>query len=276
MPLFETAAVAPIRRLRRHRRHLRAVLRQQPAGEPAAASRPAPWRRPAPGYNHFFDEAAHGAQKDRSDSRRNVPRRQPPSRAPRRCAAPPAGTGEVRQVRQTFLGMVNVTTCPTCRGGRTITTVPHLQAGQVRTRPPPSIFRQAWTTARKSGFREGNPAPAAARQATCMSRRRATHILPAAGRRHLAQFSLNIAQATRGVVAAPCRRRNHQDVPLRGKGVPRLQHSGRGDHCRRHRHRAHLAHAEQKKLFKELSKTLTDVSPNKQKKSFFDTLSDFY
>jgi len=46
------------------------------------------------------------------------------------------GTGEVRQVRQTFLGsMVNVATCPTCRGtGETVSTPCHTCHGRMQLR----------------------------------------------------------------------------------------------------------------------------------------------
>jgi molecular chaperone DnaJ len=56
-----------------------------------------------------------------------------PGTSPTRCATC-KGTGEVRQVRQTFLGsMVSATTCPTCRGtGEVITSPCHTCRGRTQ------------------------------------------------------------------------------------------------------------------------------------------------
>jgi molecular chaperone DnaJ len=56
-----------------------------------------------------------------------------PGTSPVRCATC-KGTGEVRQVRQTFLGsMVSATTCPTCRGtGEVITSPCHTCRGRMQ------------------------------------------------------------------------------------------------------------------------------------------------
>jgi molecular chaperone DnaJ len=85
-----------------------------------------------------------------------------PGTTPVRCATC-NGSGEVRQVRQTFLGsMVNVTTCPTCQGkGETIATPCHTCHGRTQVRQtrklsvniPPGV--DSGTQIRLSG--EGEP-----------------------------------------------------------------------------------------------------------------------
>jgi molecular chaperone DnaJ len=87
-----------------------------------------------------FEESINGADKEVQ-----VLRNEPcptcrgsgaePGTTPMRCAAC-NGSGEVRQVRQTFLGsMVNVTTCPTCQGkGETIATPCHTCRGRTQVR----------------------------------------------------------------------------------------------------------------------------------------------
>jgi molecular chaperone DnaJ len=249
-----------------------------------------------------FDEAVHGAQKDIEVTRAETcptckGSRAEPGTTPVRCATC-KGTGEVRQVRQTFLGsMVNVTTCPTCRGvGETITTPCHTckGRGQVRNTRRLTVNIPAGvdngTQIRLSG--EGEPGTSGGPAGNlyvvlgvephAFFRRRGDDIWH--------EFSLNIAQATLGAEVAaptidgeetiriPAGTQPGTVFPLRGKGVPRLQRSGRGDHFVVVTVTVPTSlTAEQKKLFKELSKILsTDMSPNKQKKSFFDTLSDFF
>ncbi len=69
-----------------------------------------------------FEEAMHGTTREIEITRpetcsRCEGRRAEPGTAPSRCGQC-SGTGEVRQVRQTFLGsMVNVSACPNCLGG---------------------------------------------------------------------------------------------------------------------------------------------------------------
>ncbi|MEK7325605.1 MAG: molecular chaperone DnaJ, partial [Chloroflexota bacterium] len=87
-----------------------------------------------------FDEAVHGVQKEVEVSRAEtcptcVGSGAEPGTSPTRCTTC-KGAGEVRQVRQTFLGsMVNVSTCPTCRGaGEMITSPCHTCKGRGQVR----------------------------------------------------------------------------------------------------------------------------------------------
>ena len=217
-----------------------------------------------------------------------------PGTSPTRCGTC-GGRGEVRQVRQTFLGsMVQVTTCPTCNGSGQINSSPcHNCRGRGLERKtvhkvvpiPPGVDNG--TQIRLAG--EGQPGTFGGPngnfylevmvQPHKYFRRRQDNIL--------LDLSINIAQATLGAevevptVDGPA----HLRIPsgtqagkvftLKGKGVPHLRSSGRGDQLV-------VVNVEtptrlsqdQRKLFEELAKTMgTEVSL--QDKSFFDKLKDF-
>lgn len=87
-----------------------------------------------------FEEAIFGAEKEIEFERTTTCARcdgsgAEPGTEPIRCSTCD-GTGEVRSVRQTFLGqMVNITTCPECRGTGEVVTSPCTECrgrGQVR------------------------------------------------------------------------------------------------------------------------------------------------
>ncbi len=200
-----------------------------------------------------FEEAAFGIEREITFSRMEVCSVCQGSGAesgtsPVRCTYC-EGTGEIRQVRQTFLGsMVNVTTCPTCGGqGETI---PH---------PCPNCHRRGFekrevtkvvpipggvnegTRIRLAG--EGEPGIHGGHRGDLYVR---IHVRPHRYFRRrkddvLLDLEINVAQATLGadievptldgneVVTIPSGTQPGKVLRLRGKGVPRLRRNGRGD-----------------------------------------------
>lgn len=249
-----------------------------------------------------FDEAMHGAQKDIEITRAEIcptcsGKGAEPGTEPQRCATC-KGAGEVRQVRQTFLGsMVNVSTCPTCNGtGETIATPCHTCKGRTRVRNtkkltvniPPGV--DTGTQIRlssegepgSSGGPAGNLYVVLGVQPHPYFRRRGDDIWM--------EFNLNIAQAALGAdvvvptvdgeekIKIPAGIQPGTVVPLRHKGVPRLQRSGRGDQFVVINVAIPTSlNAEQKKIMKDLSKTLEGShAGSTEKKSFLDSLADFF
>ncbi len=249
-----------------------------------------------------FDEAMHGAQKDIEITRAEIcptcsGKGAEPGTEPQRCATC-KGAGEVRQVRQTFLGsMVNVSTCPTCNGtGETIATPCHTCKGRTRVRNtkkltvniPPGVDTGTQIRLSSEGEPGSGGGPAGnlyvvlGVQPHPYFRRRGDDIWM--------EFNLNIAQAALGAdvvvptvdgeekIKIPAGIQPGTVVPLRHKGVPRLQRNGRGDQFVV----INVAipttlNAEQKKIMKDLSKTLEGShAGSTEKKSFLDSLADFF
>lgn len=252
--------------------------------------------------NLTFDEAMHGTQKEIEITRAEIcptcsGKGAEPGTEPQRCGTC-KGTGEIRQVRQTFLGsMVNVSTCPTCNGtGETIATPCHTCKGRTRVRNtkkltvtvPPGV--DTGTQIRLSGEGEpgsgggpaGNLYVVLGVQPHPYFRRRGDDIWM--------EFNLNIAQAALGAdvtvptvdgeekIKVPAGTQPGTVFPLRHKGVPRLQRSGRGDQFVVINVAIPTAlNAEQKRLLKDLSKTLDGAQAGSaEKKSFLDSLADFF
>lgn len=246
-----------------------------------------------------FDEAMTGVEKRLEFSRQEAcPACQgsgaEPGTTPIRCATC-NGAGEVRQVRQTFLGsMVNVGTCPTCSGsGETIATPCRTCGGRglVRNRverivPIPAGVDEG-TQVRLAG--EGEPGANGGPHGNLyivvhvkphrFFRRRADDIL--------LDVEINVAQATLGArIAVPtidgeetmnvaAGTQPGKVIRLRGKGVPHLQRGGRGDQLviLSVQIPASLT-PEQKELFEKLGETMGNgVVP--QERGFFDRLKEF-
>jgi molecular chaperone DnaJ len=247
-----------------------------------------------------FEEAVFGVERELAFHRHEACRacggsRAEPGTSPVRCTTC-NGTGEVRQVRQTFLGsMVNVTTCPQCRGeGETIATLCRACKGEgyskveiKRVVPiPPGV--DDGTQIRLGG--EGEPGTLGGSrgdlyivihvQGHRFFRRRGDDIL--------LDLSVNVAQAALGTrvqiptvdgeeeLAIPAGTQSGTILRLRGKGVPRLRRSGRGDQLV-------LVEVEvpkklspnQRRLFSELADALgTEAKP--VEKSFLDGLREFF
>jgi len=245
-----------------------------------------------------FEEAIFGIEKEIEITRDEVcatcrGKGAEPGSNPVKCTNC-GGRGEVRQVRQTFLGsMVQVTTCPNCSGrGEIVTTPCHTCKGRglerktVKKKVPIPGGVDSGTQIRLAG--EGQPGVNGGPTGNLyvdikvkqhqFFRRKGTDIL--------LDLNVNIAQAVLGAdievptVDGPAK----LNIPpgtqpgkvftLRGKGSPFLRSSGRGDQ----KIIVNLEvptklTAEQRKLMEGLAATLgTEVKP--QEKSFMDLLKD--
>ena len=245
-----------------------------------------------------FEEAVFGVEKQIEFSRRDTCSRckgsgAEPGTTPVRCPTCD-GSGEVRQVRQSFLGsMVNVTACPNCGGrGETVSTPCQNCSGggieQLRVERtisiPPGV--NDGTQIRVGG--EGEPGPNQGPRGDLYVvvrvsnhryyRRRNDDIL--------LDLSINLAQAALGSeidvptldgdekLRIPAGTQPGRVFRMRGKGVPHLQRNGRGDQL------IVISidipkslTAEQHELFEQLSETLgSEVVP--QDRGFFDDLKD--
>ena len=230
------------------------------------------------------DEVCHNCQGSRAA----------PGTTPVKCSTC-RGAGEVRQARQTIFGsMVNVATCPTCGGtGETIATPCPVCRGRgleriTRKRTisiPPGV--DEGTQIRVAG--EGDPGAYGGPHGNLyvvlnvrphkFFRRRGDDIL--------LDLSVNVAQAALGdeitvptvdgdeKLAIPAGTQPGKVFRLRGKGVPHLKRTGRGDQLVVVGVKIPTSlNAEQKKLLKQLASTLgTEVEP--QERGFLDKLREF-
>ncbi|HLF28065.1 MAG TPA: molecular chaperone DnaJ [Anaerolineae bacterium] len=219
-----------------------------------------------------------------------------PGTTPVRCTTC-NGSGEVRRVQQNILGsFVNVTTCPTCRGeGETIPIAcvecrgsKYMRAARTLTvKIPPGV--DSGTQIRLAG--EGEPGEFGGPPGNLYVilevkphpyfRRKDDDVV--------LEVAVNIAQAALGdkVVIPTLDGEEALDIPagtqpgkvfrLRGKGVPHLRRSGRGDQIVviQVSIPANLTH-EQKRLFAELAKTLGREVIAQNEKGFLDKLKNLF
>jgi molecular chaperone DnaJ len=204
------------------------------------------------------------------------------------------GHGEVRQVRQTFLGsMVQVATCPECRGtGRVITHKCSSCGGRgyerknlTKTIPVPAGVDNG-TQIRLSG--EGQPGTNGGPRGNLyieikvkphkFFHRRKDDVL--------LNLNINVAQATLGAevkvptlngdekLTIPSGTQPGKVFKLRNKGIPHLRHSGRGDQLVIiNIDIPSRLTSDQRQLFEQLADTLgSEVLP--QERSFLDILKD--
>jgi molecular chaperone DnaJ len=245
-----------------------------------------------------FEEAVFGIEKEIEITRDEVcatcrGKGAEPGSNPVKCTNC-GGRGEVRQVRQTFLGsMVQVTTCPNCSGrGEIVTTPCHTCKGRglerktVKKKVPVPGGVDNGTQIRLAG--EGQPGVNGGPTGNLyvdikvkqhqFFRRKGTDIM--------LDLNVNIAQAVLGAdievptvdgpakLTIPPGTQPGKVFTLRGKGSPFLRSSGRGDQ----KIIVNLEvptklTAEQRKLMESLAATLgTEVKP--QEKSFMDLLKD--
>ena len=245
-----------------------------------------------------FEEAVFGVDKEISFTKDDVCSKcqgsgSEPGSSPESCTSC-GGKGEVRQVRQTFLGsMVQVATCPSCQGTgkvikspctvchgnglerKTIKKIVHIPAGvdngtQIRLagEGQPGI----------NGGPHGNLYIEIRVKSHQFFKRRQEDIL--------LDLNINIAQATLGAeidvptvdgtekLIIPPGTQPGRIFKLKNKGVPRLRSSGRGEQLIivGVTIPTHIT-SEQRELFDQLAKTLgTDVLP--QEKGFFDKIKE--
>jgi len=245
-----------------------------------------------------FEEAVFGLEKEIEITRDEVCSTcggtgAKPGTTPVRCSTC-NGSGEVRQVRQTFIGsMVQVTTCPTCNGtGETISTPCRICNGrgyERRTRKkvvtiPAGI--DSGNQIRLAG--EGQPGMNGGPHGNLFI---LINVRPHKFfRRHdndiLMDLEVNIAQAALGAevkvptvdgdeaLRIPPATQPGVVLRMRGKGVPHLRTNGRGDQLvmvnvviPRH------LTVEQRELFEKLAQSLgSEVRP--QERGFLDWLKD--
>ncbi|MBN2550944.1 MAG: molecular chaperone DnaJ [Anaerolineales bacterium] len=245
-----------------------------------------------------FEEAVFGVEKEIEISRDEVCSRcggsgSEPGTKPIRCSTC-NGSGEVRQVRQTILGsMVQVATCPNCRGqGEIISTPCHTCQGrglERRTRKKMIEIPAGVDTGTQmrlagegqpgiNGGPNGNLFIAIQVKAHKYFRRREFDIL--------LDLNVNIAQATMGAeveiptvdgpttLKIPAGTQPGKILYLRGQGVPKLRSNGRGDQLV-------IVNVEiptrltteQRQIFEQLAKSLgSEVRP--QERSFLDWLKE--
>lgn len=224
-----------------------------------------------------------------------------PGTQPVRCAQC-NGTGEVRQVQQTFLGpMVQVASCPRCGGrGETIASPCQTCKGGGRVRKKAVLAVQI-----PAGVREGlqiqirSEGDAGETSAPNGNLYVVVHVqehefFKRKDNDVILDINVNVAQATLGdkivvptvdgdvELVIPPGTQTGRVFRLRGKGVPRLRsdgsNSGRGDQ---------LVYIQveiptrltddQRRLFEQLAETLgTEVSPQRNGKGFFDRVMDFF
>ena len=245
-----------------------------------------------------FEEAASGVERTVEVSRSDTCSTcrgsgAEPGTSPTRCATC-RGTGEVRQRRDTFLGaMVTSTTCPTCRGaGEVIDTPCHTCRGRAQVQVtrrltvniPPGI--DSGMQIRLSGEGEtgqnggphGNLYVFVQVQPHRYFRRQGDDVV--------VELSVNVAQAALGdsirtptidgdeKLTIPAGTQPGKVFRLRGKGFPHLQRTGRGDQLV-------VIHVtiparlteEQRRLFKELAKTM-EAEARPEEKGFFERLKE--
>lgn len=253
-----------------------------------------------------FEESIFGVEKDIETERLETCETcagngSKPGSSPIRCPQC-QGTGEVRQVQQTFLGsMVRVTVCPRCYGrGEVIESPCDTCRGDGRLRKkatltvqiPPGVREGLQIQVRGEGDAGEPNAPRGnlyvvvhVKDHAFFKRRNNDIIL---------DININVAQAALGdkilvptvdgdvEVTVPPGTQTGRVFRLRGKGVPRLRtdgsNSGRGDE---------LVYVqveiptkltdEQRKLFEQLARTLgSEVQPQSNGRGFFDRVMDFF
>ncbi len=247
-----------------------------------------------------FEEAVFGCEKELEISRYEVcPRCRgsgaEPGTSPIRCPQC-NGIGEVRRTQQSIFGsFINVTTCPRCGGEGEIVTTPCSECGgQKRVRVTRTISVKVpagvddGTQIRLSGEGEpgayggppGNLYVALSVKPHRYFRRQDHNII--------LELAINVAQAALGdeitvptldgeeKLAIPSGTQTGTVFRLRGKGVPYLRRNGRGDQLVIVQVMVPTKLTEeQKRLFKELAKTLgKEVIPQREK-SFFEKMMDF-
>jgi molecular chaperone DnaJ len=245
-----------------------------------------------------FEEAVFGVEKEVDFTRDEICSTcrgtgAEPGTSPTRCATC-EGRGEVRQVRQTFLGsMVQVTTCPTCNGQGEVITTPcpacrgrGLERHTVR--KTVSIPGGVDTGTQIRLPNEGQPGINGGPNGNVYVeiQVRPHKFFRRNGNNILLDLNVNVAQAALGAdievptldgpakLNVPSGTQPGRIFTLKGKGVPFLRSTGRGDqHIVVNVEVPTRLTAEQRELFEQLARTLgSEVRP--QERSFLDKLKE--
>lgn len=247
-----------------------------------------------------FEEAAFGVEKEIEITRDEVCSAckgsgAEPGTSPTRCSTC-GGRGEVRTVRQTFLGsMVQVTTCPACNGQGEVISTPCKTCGgrglvrkTLRKVVPIPAGVDNGTQMRLAG--EGQPGSNGGPHGNLYLeiKVKAHKFFHRRNNDVLLNLSINVAQAALGAevevptldgpvtLKIPAGTQPGKVLTIKGKGIPHLRGSGRGD-------QQVLINVEiptrissdQRRLFEQLAQTLgSEVRP--QERSFLDRLKEVF
>lgn len=251
-----------------------------------------------------FEEAVFGIEKEVDITRPEICHEcngsgAEPGSSPERCGTC-NGSGEVRRVQQSILGsFVNVTTCPNCQGSGEVITQPCKTCNgrkqvqrtrSIKVKIPAGVDNDTQIRLTGEGGPGVNGGPPGNLYVVINVQRH-----PYFQRRDSDIFldmQINVAQAALGdeitiptmdgeeKLTIPPGTQSGSVFRLRGKGVPRLDRSGRGSYVGRGDQHIIIQVAipkklndEQKKLFKELSRSLgKEVVP--QERGFFDQIKE--
>ncbi len=249
-----------------------------------------------------FEEAIFGVEKEIEISRLETCEHcngsgAEPGTSPRRC--PDCnGSGEVRQVRQTFLGsMVEVGRCPRCQGSGEIIDTPCRECrGQARLQKVRKLTVHVpggvddTTRLRVAGEGEPGEFGGPSGNVQIFFHVQSHKYFKRDGNDIILDLDINVAHAALGVtipvptvdgedqLSIPAGTQSGKTFILRGKGAPRIRSdgtaAGRGDQQIRVRVVVPTRlNAEQRQLFEELARTFTpETEAQRGSKGFFDRL----
>ncbi len=213
------------------------------------------------------------------------------------------GTGEVRQVQQTFLGsMVRMSTCPQCGGkGVVIDTPCHTCTGSGRTRQRvkrtvqiPAGVREGLQIQIRGGGDVGETPDALVGNLYVVVHVEPHEYFKRRDNDIILDISINVAQAALGdrivvptvegdvELTIPAGTQTGKVFRLRGKGAPRLRSdgtsAGKGDQLIYITVEVPQQLSEhQRDLFEQLAETMgSEVQPQRNGRGFFDRVMDFF
>ena len=246
-----------------------------------------------------FEEAAFGCRKDVEIQRLEACSAcqgsgAEPGTTPVHCTQC-NGSGEVRRVQQSILGsFVNVTTCPVCHGeGETIPMPCHRCRGKkvlrvaktLTVKVPPGVDDGA--RIRLAGEGEPGLRGGQAGNLYVLLRIQPHRVFRRKGDDIVLEMGLNVSQAALGdkvtiptlegeeIISIPAGTQTGNVFRLRGRGVPHLRRSGRGDQLIIVQVMVPTALDErQRELFQELGETLGKEIIPQQERGFMDRLRD--
>lgn len=250
--------------------------------------------------NLEFEEAVFGVEKEIEFSRDEIcshcdGKRAEPGTSSERCTTC-NGQGEVRQTRQTLLGsMMQVTTCPTCRGsGETISTPCKQCQGRGLERQnrkktveiPGGVDNGTQIRLSAEGQPGANSGPPG--DLYLVIKVKSHKFFHRRDNDILLNLDINIAQATLGadvdvptvdgtaILTIPSGTQPGKILRMRGKGVPHLRSDRRGDQLVvLNVEIPKKLKNEQREIFEKLAESLgSEVHP--QERSFLDSLRDLF
>jgi molecular chaperone DnaJ len=206
-----------------------------------------------------------------------------------------SGAGEIRRAQQSVFGQfVNVTTCPRCKGEGRVITSPCVHCRGVGLQRKDRTINvtiprgvDAGSQIRLTGEGEGGPRGGPAGNLYVVLNVKPHEVFERVEDHILYELPVNIAQAALGStitiptldgeedVEIPPGTQSGDDFVVRGRGVPHLRGSGRGDMIIR----ATVVipeelSEEQRELLEKLAETMGTPALPKRQKSFFERLRD--